>query len=301
MTTTPRTLMLFVDGLGLGSPDPAVNPLHRGACPCLADLLRSSKPIDACLGVPGVPQSATGQTTLLTGCNAARHVGRHVEGFPGSELRDLIRGRNLFAQLARRGYVAAFANAYYLDAPSRERLRRHPSVTSVAALDGLGGFRGEREMLRQEAVCQDLTRECLRERGYDGPLVTPEESACHLVTLAKRHDLTLFEYFQTDRVAHRGHPTDTQRVLTRLEALVKGLLCFTEQRDGLFLLTSDHGNLEDETTRVHTTHPVPLVALGHGARRLLNRVESLVDVLPALLELYPPRHPGGAGQEGERL
>ena len=106
-------LMIFVDGLGIGAEDPAVNPVHSGACPCIEGLLAShSVSIDATLGVPGLPQSATGQTTLLTGMNAAQAMGRHVEGFPNRALKDIIRAHNVYAQLAGLGLSSTFANAY---------------------------------------------------------------------------------------------------------------------------------------------------------------------------------------------
>ena len=144
-----RTLMVFVDGLGMGAPDPAYNPIFGGAAPVLARLLaEEAAPVDATLGVPGLPQSATGQTTLFTGVNAAAAVGRHVEGFPGPALQAILREFNLFSRLRARGGAVAFANAYYPDEASRARMRRRPSVTTVMPLAALGGVRGAEEMRR---------------------------------------------------------------------------------------------------------------------------------------------------------
>ena len=81
----PQFILLFLDGVGLGDPLDS-NPLaHPDHAPFLHRLLGQSlttglsvqqptllaKPIDAGLGVPGLPQSATGQTSLYTGINAA--------------------------------------------------------------------------------------------------------------------------------------------------------------------------------------------------------------------------------------
>ena len=77
-------MFLFVDGVGLGSLDPATNPFVRARTPTLRALLggplagpesvesamATLVPLDARLGVSGLPQSATGQTALLTGENA---------------------------------------------------------------------------------------------------------------------------------------------------------------------------------------------------------------------------------------
>lgn len=290
---TIRTLLLFVDGLGLGSDDPGLNPVAGGPCPHLRALLRTAKPIDATLGVAGLPQSATGQATLLTGINAAQRMGRHVEGFPGPRLRELVRGQNLLSRLVARGYRAAFANAYYLeDAGAAARMRR-PSVTTVAALAAFGSVRQTAELLRGEAVYQDLTRAALRARGFSGPLASPEESARDLLALAGTMDFTLFEYFQTDRVAHRGDASDRNRVLNELDRFLGVLLAFPKRRNCRFLLCSDHGNLEDSGTSSHTMNPVPFLAAGPGARALQARVNSLLDITPALLALYPARDLAG--------
>lgn len=292
-----KTLMLFVDGLGLGSGDPAINPLHRGACPVLEALLEEASAVDACLGVPGLPQSATGQTALLTGINASQVMGRHIEGFPGPELRRVVREHNLFRKLIQRGYGPAFANAYYVEGWTEVMRRKMQSVTTVMTLDALGEVRDTRRMLEGRAVYQDLTRETLRERGYGGPLTTPRQSALDLRRIASEQAFTLFEYFQTDRMAHAGVEEGILRVLAQFDEFLAEVLPFAGESGHLLLLTSDHGNIEDSTTRMHTLNPVPLVARGEGAEALKKRVKSLVDFVPFLLEYYPFRPEGAVRKE----
>jgi hypothetical protein len=287
---TPITVFLLVDGLGIGSSDPAINPLRRGACPRLAELLdRHAVPVDAGLGVPGIPQSATGQTALLTGINAAERMGRHVEGFPGPRLREIIRQDNVFDALARRGYASTFANGYFMSDMDDVRRRKIQSVTTVAALQAFGRVRDAAMMERHEAVYQDLTREALVPRGYTGPLLDPETAARDLVRIAAGYDLTLFEYFQTDRLGHRGKGAELLESLRLFDRFLEELLRRIPRRRWLLVLTSDHGNVEDSRTTAHTKNPVPFVAVGRGARRLLKRVSRLTDVTPALLGLYPAR------------
>lgn len=280
--------MVFVDGLGLGRPDPESNPVYSGACPVLRSLLKDAEAIDAVMGVPGLPQSATGQTSLLTGINAQKQLGRHIEGFPNKELREIIRQENIFGKMTERGYTSTFANAYYLQAYSSAELRLRRSVTTVATEAAFGKFRGLEDMLAGRAVFQDLTREQLRKRGYDGPLIEPEEAGRHLIEISRAHHFTLFEYFQTDIAAHRGDPEVLRGVLSSLDRFLGVLLESLRGANELFMLTSDHGNLEDCSTRTHTANPVPFVARGAGASLLKPRVKSLQDVVPALLELYPP-------------
>lgn len=277
-----RVLTIFVDGLGLGSPDPARNPVISGPCPTLRTLLAEhTSPIDPTLGVPGTPQSATGQTAMLTGINAAKHVGRHVEGFPGPELKRIIREHNIHGQLSRIGRRSTFANAYYITDIEQIVQARIQSVTTVAALSGLGSVRGMDRLLRNEAVYQDLTRSLLRPRGYEGPLVTPEESATHLLAIAREHHFTLFEYFQTDRIGHRGDMAAAHRILGELDRFMTAIL---NNAAGItLLLTSDHGNIEDMHTRSHTLNAIPFTAVGPGAATLRERVHSLTDITPAIV------------------
>ncbi len=287
---TPVTLFLFVDGLGLGERDPSVNPIYSGRYPVLEKLLsEEAVAIDPRLDTPGLPQSATGQATILTGKNAAAVLGRHVEGFPGPTLKELIRAHNIFSALQARGYRSTFANAYHVPGVEAVHALRRQSVTTVAALEAFNGVRMIPDLLAGQAVYQDITREVFKTRGVDVPTVTPEEAAGHLLDIARQWDFTLFEYFQTDLMAHKGTATEINRVLDRLNRFVKVLLSHPAGKNGLFILTSDHGNIEDGTHRLHTQNPVPFVALGHGADFLRSRVGRLQDIAPALLSLYPAR------------
>jgi hypothetical protein len=284
-----RVILLFVDGLGLGPPDPAVNPVLSGACPHLEQLLREQAvPIDPCMGVPGFPQSATGQTALLTGVNAAQAMGRHVEGFPGGELRNIIRERSLFAQMRQRGLTSTFANAYFVCDSSEVREAALQSVTTVAALSAFGRVRDRSDLERNEAVYQDLTREGLRPRGYRGPLITPAQAAEHLAAIARHYPLTLFEYFQTDRAGHGRDWLRAQQVLGQFDAFLATLLDRQAEAGYLLVLTSDHGNIEDLAAKGHTLNPIPFAALGPGAEGLKSRVRAITDVTPALLSLWGP-------------
>lgn len=280
-------ILLFVDGLGLGEADPAVNPLYGGVCATLLRFITAqASPIDASLGVAGAPQSATGQTALLTGVNAPAAMGRHIEGFPGPRLREIIEASNIYKQLAARGRTGAFANAYYFDAVADVAALRVKSVTTVAALSGLGTVRTREWLLRNEAVYQDIVRAELRPRGYDGPWVAPADAARHLLGIAAGADVTLFEYFQTDRAGHRGDPAVATGVLGVLDGFLAPLLAWADAGEGTVVLTSDHGNIEDLRTPMHTLNPVPFAVAGPGAAALRARVRTIADVTPALVGFW---------------
>src|SRR2546430_16673111 len=82
-------LLFFIDGLGIGTRGPH-NPFDDlpGADPLA--VFQDEEPnilfggmlarTDACLGVEGRPQSASGQTTILTGVNAPATIGYHKQG-----------------------------------------------------------------------------------------------------------------------------------------------------------------------------------------------------------------------------
>jgi bisphosphoglycerate-independent phosphoglycerate mutase (AlkP superfamily) len=52
------------------------------------------------------------------------------------------------------------------------------------------------------------------------------------------------------------------------------------------LITSDHGNLEDSTTQLHTNNLVPLLTWGYKSEELRSKIESLADVRPAMVDLF---------------
>jgi len=281
-----KTLLIFVDGLGLAPPHAANNPVTAENCPVLCRLVTNhAVAIDACLGVPGTPQSATGQTAMLTGINAPQRCGRHIEGFPGPTLRRIIEKHSIFEQFKRAGLPATFANGYLLPTLREVINMRRKSVTSVASLAAFGDVRRREMMLQGEAVCHDLIRDTIVKRGYTGPQITIAEAAGHLASIADENSFTLFEYFMTDRAGHRQNYKKATEVLQRVDALLAAILPLTEQKRITLLLTSDHGNIEDLSTPGHTRNPVPFIACGPDAAQLLTAVKSLTDITPAIVNI----------------
>src|SRR5262245_59595030 len=86
---------------------------------------------DATLGVAGLPQSATGQTTILTGVNASELIGRHLHGYPSPRLKAALAEHSIYKRLMASGRSVTFANAYR---PAFFTTRpRFVSSTTVAA------------------------------------------------------------------------------------------------------------------------------------------------------------------------
>lgn len=297
-------LFVFVDGVGIGPADPEVNPLARGELLLSRFVEGGAAPLprggragaaDATLGVPGRPQSATGQATLLTGENAPRAMGRHLLGFPSAPLRSLIEARSLFRALAAAGRSAALANAYpraYLHAlgldpgpapplPGRRRARAAAGVLAFAA--AAGRFRTWEEARAGDALTHDLTGLRANAFGAGVPPRSPEQAAEILLRLAADHDLTAFEFYETDEAGHARSMPRAVEVLARLDRFLRAVVDGLGPGDAL-LVTSDHGNVEDLRTRNHTLARVPVLGFGPAAAGV-ERVRDLTGVAPLLLRL----------------
>jgi hypothetical protein len=302
------TLFVFVDGVGAGEDDPERNPLARGEFLLSRFADGSGAPLphggrcvlaDATLGVPGRPQSATGQTTILTGENAPRLLGRHLLGFPNAALREVLRSRSLFRALATAGRRAAFANAYpvaYLralgiEAPGEPEFevggrRVRAAATTVAFAAGSGRFRTWEDARAGRALTHDITGGRARAFGANLPVRDPEEAAAILLETAAEHDLTVFEFFETDEAGHARSMERALDALARLDALLRALVAGLAEGDAL-VVASDHGNMEDLSTRNHTRAAVPVLGFGRAAREL-EAVRDLTHLAPYLTRLAGP-------------
>ena len=281
-----KVLFLFIDGVGIG--DVATdNPVNPEVCPTLCRLIaHHSKPIDACLGVDGLPQSATGQATMFTGVNCAAAMGKHCEGFPGPGLRKIIEEDNLFLQLKQRGKKVCFSDAYLVDSPEELVLRRFKSVTTVMALTAPETIRVADDLMKGRALMQDLPRETIQDRWPDIAVIPPQRAAEHLFAIARENDFTLYEFFQTDVAGHSMDFARACAVLRTYDRFLASTVRFAEAAGITLVMTSDHGNVEDVSERTHTRNRVPFIAFGPKGQFLRERVSSLVDVTPALLAGY---------------
>ena len=281
-----KILFLFIDGVGLREPA-ADNPVNPEVCPALCRLIeRHSVPIDACLSVEGLPQSATGQATMFTGVNAPLFMGRHCEGFPGPGLRRKIEEDNLFLQLRARGKRVKFADAYLVESAAELVPRRFKSVTTVMALTTPEVVSTLGDLLDDQAVMQDLTRETIQDRYPDIRIIPPQRAAEHLFALAREYDFTLYEFFQTDVSGHSMDYARACAVLRTYDRFLAALVRFTEAAGITIIMTADHGNIECMNDRGHTRNPVPFIAFGPHERQIRDRVESLEDVTGAVLAAF---------------
>ena len=285
-------LLIFIDGLGIGSRGP-FNPLDGLADVEPLAIFRGEEPAtifdgivvptDARLGIEGRPQSASGQTTILTGVNVPAKLGYHKQGFPNSAMLEILRDHSLFLQLTRAGVAPiTFANTY-TRMFFEERPRWVSATTAAVEAAGLG-FRTVSDLNAGRAVYQDFTNAVLIERGEDVTPRTPDEAAAVLASIARENRFTLYEYFITDKVGHKQDMQTARFVLSKLAALIRGVLARIDLSSTSLILTSDHGNIEDLSSRNHTLNAVPTIVWGANRQRIASRIKSLADITPAIVE-----------------
>ena len=284
-------LFVFVDGLGIAPPGPD-NPLSRIREPPLGLLCGDEAAgfhlirADACLGVEGIPQSATGGTTLFTGVNAPEAAGRHVPALPNAQLRRIIARSGLLRRAREKGAAVGFANAYTPRFFMRGRNRIRSVTTVMAESAGLRLNRLE-DLTAGRAVYRDYTNATVAGQGHDVARLNAEEAGARLGALARTKDLLLYEFFETDHVGHRGTCEGAFGVLADLNRFLQAALRHIDPDMDTFVLSSDHGNVEDMETSAHTTNPVPILLYGKGANTLLDDVgnPSICHVTPLVLSI----------------
>ena len=300
-------LFLFLDGVGLGEAVASVNPFAAARTPFLAELLggaltserspiaTSSKvfrPIDARLGFPGLPQSATGQTALLTGKNGAAMMDGHYGPYPGPTLKKVLDEGTLFSEVVAAGGRAGLANAFppgYFAAVEGGKRRVNVPVYAAQAA-GLPLLTLE-DYAVGRALSADLSGAYAHELDSNLPLYSFEEAGAKLVHIARNADFTFFDFWLSDSAGHRWSFEASVELVEQLDAFLSGLV--PALGDVTLLLTSDHGNLEDKRTKSHTKNPVPLLVLGPAAPAFAE-VQDVLGVAPAVrkvlsLEPSPPK------------
>ena len=303
LTLHMRVLFIFLDGVGLGANDPDINPFARVEMPVLQSLLGGHKllagvapfageraslyALDAGLGVEGLPQSATGQAVLLTGKNVPAEIGEHYGPKPNPAVAGHIRNGTLFSRFLAAGKSAAMLNAYpprYFDGVDSGR-RLYSSIPLAVTSAGLPLFNKD-DLFAGRALSADFTGEGWAGMlGFpDAPVHTPEAAGRKLAALAQSYDFAFFEYWASDYAGHKQDMPWAVRQLSVLDEVLRGLTEAWHDSSGLILITSDHGNMEDLSTRRHTDAPVPGLLIGSAEARasFASGLHDLAGIAPAV-------------------
>lgn len=290
-------IFIFVDGIGCGSAK-SDNPLYTKSYDFVDDLTDGAglfsdsrevfkethlyKGIDANLGVDGLPQSGTGQTTLFTGINASKEIGKHFGPFPHSGIKGFLREQSVFHGALEMGKQPHFINAYPPIFFEKAEERNRWSCTTLMTMSSGISLNTEDDIRSGKGITADIIQQGWNTfLSLDVPVITPETAADRLLEKAKEHDLVLFEYYLTDKAGHSRDFDKADKVLDVLDKFLLQIIKGKSEEDTL-VITSDHGNIEDLSVKTHTRNKVPLLVRGKHARKF-EGVESLVDIKQSIL------------------
>lgn len=304
-----KVLFIFLDGIGLGENNPEKNPLARAHMPNLVRLLdgrqltigsapyhgeqASLLAIDPNVGVAGLPQSATGQAILMTGRNVSAEIGYHYGPKPNPAVAEFLKQDTVFGWCVAQGKRAALLNAYpprYFDGIDSGK-RLFSSIPLAVTNAGLPLFT-EKELYEGQAMSADFTGEGWRTMlGFaDAPVLDAPQAGRLLATLAMGFDFSLFEYWASDYAGHKQQMETAIGLMETFDGVLGGLVETLLDADGqwkdelLVVVSSDHGNMEDLSTRKHTDAMVPLLVIGPQPAReeFAKEMTDLTHVAPAM-------------------
>ncbi len=290
---------IFIDGIGIGKKEPETNPfarfgksLLRSACCQEEDAFPEGLyriPTDASLGVLGLPQSATGQTALWTGCNGPQIQGHHLTGRPGPTLARVIHSHSILKVFEEHGCKGDFLNAYSEE--FLEKMALNPRLASASTHVQLATGRPPHtfhDLKEGNAIFMDITHEVLGQifpgRAEQFPVIPAKQRGNDLVHMSQKNDISLFEFFLTDKAGHDQDWAMARWCIRTLEEFLDGILEAMNPRKDLLIVTSDHGNLEELNHHSHTLNPVPTLVYGMNAELFRDTVRDLTDIPRVIYE-----------------
>jgi hypothetical protein len=301
---------IFLDGIGMGAYDPKTNPFSKYASGIFSPLggiplkdanlpeLKGNLHIrntDAHLGVPGIPQSATGQTAIWTGINGAKILGRHVSGFPTITLRKIIAKYSMLKVFNENKIHADFLNCF--TSPYLKHVEEKPKLVSASTLVQLASNRPLKTMedLRMgKGLYMDLTHDILKQVAKDflppdDPLLAPRNPrilGSSVFTMFGDYEFAIYEYFLTDKIGHAMDWDKAKIIIDNLEEFFYGILSNMDVEKDTLIVTSDHGNMEDLSQKNHTENLVPTILYGKYADQYAENIHSLTDIVPQIYKTF---------------
>jgi hypothetical protein len=294
-------LIIFIDGVGIGKDDKEFNPFFKygfntfekifGAVPSLENPVLEKKekylfPVDANLGVEGLPQSGTGQVSIFCGINAAKFVGKHYGPFPYSTTIPIIAEQNIFKYYKDIDKKAYFANAYpklFFDYIKSGKSRL--STTSLSCK--LTGIRlNEVSDVRQgKALTAEITNERWNTKlNYKLKVITPRTAAKKLLRIASQNHFTLYEFFLTDHLGHGRIKDEFDKIYQNLDEFLFTIIIELNTNELTLIICSDHGNFEDLSVKTHTNNPALTISAGKNAKELFLSIKDLTDIKKSIIK-----------------
>ena len=296
-----KLFVLFIDGIGLTEKSD-LNPVCKlfenetdGFGLQKIDKSRNfSKSLlcslDATLNIKGEPQSATGQTTIFTGVNAAQQLGYHLPAFPNEELVEVILEKSIMKALNEKGIPVTSANMYSekFFEDRKEAIKNRFPVSTLTIEASKVDFRMEKDYQEGKAVFADITNEMIRKRGYDIELITPLAAGKRIKPILNDFNFVFFEYFMTDYFGHKKKYKEVENCIEILNGFVSSIVEDLDLENESILVVSNHGNAEDLTTGGHTYNPVPglLISKDEIAKERFSQCSSLTDLYQFMLDYF---------------
>jgi 2,3-bisphosphoglycerate-independent phosphoglycerate mutase len=282
-------IIFFVDGIGIGQQDVIHNPCLNSKYQLFSPLKKlpfngNSFSLDACLGIKGLPQSATGQSTIYTGENTAKLIGKHLFGFPNEKIKQLLIKQSIFIELKSLGYCCKFMNAFrpiFFTSPEIFKDVRLSVTSEMNRAAGLS-FSNIKDIKNRNALYHDFTNRELIEKGFQLPLFGFNDASKILIEQSKKNDLILYEYFLTDMAGHSKNMNNAISELNKIESLIYATVKKTDQTDISIIVCSDHGNIEDLSTKSHTYNPAFFAV---WTKMSIKKLSSLMDIYSLTINL----------------
>lgn len=293
--------MIFLDGIGLGENDHQTNPFVVAHMPTLTALTNGRRwlretgyqeseraifiPTDPRLGTQGRPQSGTGQAAILTGRNVPQLIGEHYGPKPNLETRQLLAQDNFFKQVTRSGKKAALLDAYppalHHDIARGKTLRS--SIQQAAFESGQTLF-GMDELIARRALTPEWTGHSWRSylKLDDTPVYEPAEAGRLMVEISREYDFAFHSHWMTDMVGHRGPFERGVELLELFDGVMTGVMEAWTDNEGLVIITSDHGNMEEIGNRNHTENDIPTLVIGEAKSDFAAGFKDLTDYVPRM-------------------
>jgi len=297
------TLLIFLDGVGIGKADSVFNPFFRyhfkflndifGKPPSLQEQFLNADgkylfPTDPLLGVEGLPQSGTGQTSIFCGVNAPQIAGRHFGPFPHSSTIEILKEKNIFAEFRKRKMKSKFVNAYpkvFFDYIKSGKTRLSTTTLSCR-LSGIELNHAE-EVRKGKALSPEITAErWVKKLNYKLPIIRPETAAKRLLKIASQNHFAAYEYFLTDHLGHWRHKEEMEHIINVLDRFLYFILKNLDEKKTTLIICSDHGNFEDLSMKIHTFNPALTITAGKYGKELAANIKNLTQIKPAIMSLY---------------
>lgn len=288
--------------MGIGENNPSVNPFFQKKFKIFSEYFPETPhlkkqrlkagnsflfPVDANMGIEGLPQSGTGQVSIFAGINAPKIVGYHFGPYPHSKTIPFLKEQNIFVEFKKRGMNVCFANAYpkiFFDyiRSGRKRL----SATSLSCLLSEVKLKTPTDLRKGNALAAEITNfRWVEKLNYNLPVIKPQTAAKRLLKLASQNHFTLYEYFLTDHFGHGRNPEIMEYSLNTLDEFLFYILTNLDKNTTL-IICSDHGNLEDISVKSHTRNPALTITAGKNAEELSRKIKKLYHIKKAIMEMY---------------